>query len=1130
MIYLKSFSELSKNDAAIAGGKGASLGEMTKAGIPVPPGFVISASTFDYFLEFAGIDADIDAIINKVNHQEIHTVEQASREIQAIILNSSISKEIELEISTEFKKLRTKYVAVRSSATAEDSSSAAWAGQLDSFLNTNEENLLENVKKCWASLFTPRAIFYRFEKELHNQKISVAVVIQKMVESEVSGIAFSVHPVTEDYNQIIIEAGFGLGEAIVSGQITPDSYVIAKDSLKILDKNIYTQERGIYRSKDNKSNDWVNIQNKKGSLQCLSDEQILELSKLIIEIENHYGFPCDIEWAMKSGEFYIVQSRPITTLKNRSISDNYKDNPVVLSKWCSREYSLLQIVQYCQLILENKEKTEYFMDHELFFYNSKIKMVEVYHSLSELDGLFKSIGGLARDPIFVREVITDFNQALNELIPYFEGHKKTKNIFEFRLLYDLFFKFYRGNSYVWVLPLLNFLPEADRNMAMVCREATEKYSSDRDAVLVNNLKIIFPFLDNLVRFLLPEEVFEGKIDNALKEKLERRSRGFVYYRNQLHQSSEIRDFFHSNGLEMEKYDISSNPDEIKGVIAQKGIARGRVKLVFVAADLGKVEKGDIMISPMTRPEFLPIMKRALAFVTDEGGTTCHAAIVAREIGKPCIIGTKIATQMLKDGDEIEVDANNGIVRILKRNLESSIDIKKFKETTKDRLHVSQQGDISIALLGNICNTIQDKYVSVYGYNHVIPILTLQKGSQGVCYFDLEMYRDFSRVSYSRVKKSVYNLPEYKDYQEISKIIDNEYRNFFIPKNINEAKEKISYYFELAKKYLASTLFCEAVDHQIVNELIENLEVKNINEFIETSILPTKPSFVNHQNQLLLDDKDLSWSFTNYFSAPDKKERLKLVEKKRSELVIEETKEEIEKNEKAAQLNQTLVDSLIRKSSSEQKKLIEFIQVSINMRDERKEFILKLFTMLGDSLRYLAKELNISYDAISTMVDIEIDKLEDPLFLEILKERSGKGVVMISYNDGPKVEVVDYDFVKSILFDESIKVNNLEGICANKGKYAGTVRVIISKKDFHLFKDGEILVTGMTRAEYVPLMRKSGAIVTDEGGVTCHAAIISRELGKPCVINTRIATQVLKDGDEVEVDADSGVIRILKEAQ
>ncbi|MDP1619910.1 MAG: PEP/pyruvate-binding domain-containing protein, partial [bacterium] len=166
---------------------------------------------------------------------------------------------------------------------------------------------------CWASLFTPRAIFYRFEKNLHKQKISVAVVVQKMVESEFSGIAFSVHPVTEDYNQLIIEAGFGLGEAIVSGQITPDSYVVEKNPRNILDINVSTQERGIYRAK-NGGNEWRDIPEPQASAQVLTEKQILELSEIILGIEKHYGFPCDIEWAFEGGKFYIVQSRPITTL------------------------------------------------------------------------------------------------------------------------------------------------------------------------------------------------------------------------------------------------------------------------------------------------------------------------------------------------------------------------------------------------------------------------------------------------------------------------------------------------------------------------------------------------------------------------------------------------------------------------------------------------------------------------------------------------------------------------------------------------------------------------------------------------------------------------------------------------
>ena len=245
MEFIRKFDQLNKGNADIAGGKGASLGEMSNAGIPVPPGFVVLSSSFEQFIKETDLVQEIDAILYKVDHKEIHTVESASEKIRELILNAEMPKDIADEISRSFKELNTKYVAVRSSATAEDGKDHAWAGQLESYLNTKEDDILTKVKLCWSSLFTPRAIFYRFEKGLHLTKISVAVVIQKMVESEVSGIAFSVHPVTEDRNQLIIEAGFSLGEAIVSGSVTPDSYVVEKEPRNILDINVSTQDRGL---------------------------------------------------------------------------------------------------------------------------------------------------------------------------------------------------------------------------------------------------------------------------------------------------------------------------------------------------------------------------------------------------------------------------------------------------------------------------------------------------------------------------------------------------------------------------------------------------------------------------------------------------------------------------------------------------------------------------------------------------------------------------------------------------------------------------------------------------------------------------------------------------------------------
>lgn len=312
-MHTKNFKEITKKDVKIAGGKGASLGEMTKAKIAVPPGFVVLADAFNRFLEETDLGQELEAELKKVNYKDVNSVDGASAIIRSLIDRVPMPKDLEVEIIRDFKKLKAKFVAVRSSATAEDSSAASWAGELESYLNTTEKTLLANVKKCWSSLFTPRAIFYRNEKGLLKTKVSVAVVIQEMVESEISGIAFTVHPVTQDRNQMIIEAGYGLGEAIVSGSVTPDAYVIHKKDFSIVDINIADQDRQIVRCL-RKGVKWVPVAAKLKSQQKLNGRQVVELAKICAGIEKHYKFPCDIEWAYAKKRFYITQSRPITTL------------------------------------------------------------------------------------------------------------------------------------------------------------------------------------------------------------------------------------------------------------------------------------------------------------------------------------------------------------------------------------------------------------------------------------------------------------------------------------------------------------------------------------------------------------------------------------------------------------------------------------------------------------------------------------------------------------------------------------------------------------------------------------------------------------------------------------------------
>ena len=344
-MFIKIFKQITKKDVNIAGGKGASLGEMTKTKIPVPQGFVILANAFDRFIKEADLIQEIESQLNQVNYEDINSVDRVSNVIRDLIHDAKMPKDLKIGILTKYitlgpspklgegdnsSSLRMRglgggFVAVRSSATAEDSEVASWAGELETYLNTTEKTLLANVKKCWSSLFTPRAIFYRKEKNLHKAHVGVAVVVQEMVESEISGITFTVHPVTQDKNQMIIEAGWGLGEAIVSGSITPDSYVVNKlkvkskklkvnDKFEILDINVAEQKKQIVRCLK-KGVKWVAVPKSRQEKQKLSGEQIVELAKLCAQIEKHYKKPQDIEWALRDGKFFIVQSRPITTLR-----------------------------------------------------------------------------------------------------------------------------------------------------------------------------------------------------------------------------------------------------------------------------------------------------------------------------------------------------------------------------------------------------------------------------------------------------------------------------------------------------------------------------------------------------------------------------------------------------------------------------------------------------------------------------------------------------------------------------------------------------------------------------------------------------------------------------------------------
>lgn len=476
------FKELSKDSLAEAGGKGANLAEMTNAGFPVPEGFIVSSYAYFNFIKRNGIDAIIQRECGALNVYDNLALDKASQAVKAAILQGEIPSDIRADIITNYNKLcgaslipadsQEVYVAIRSSGTAEDLVQASFAGQNETFLNVKGgEKVVDAVKKCWASLFGARSIYYRVEQGFDHLKVGLACVIQKMCQSEVSGVMFSVDPFTGDDSKIVVEGGFGLGEAVVSGSITPDRYVIDKRSMQISNKRLSKQTRMI--TKVQGIDQWVSVEEELAEVQKVPDKFVLELAEYCLKLEQHYQHAQDVEWGVENGKVYIVQTRAVTTLKS-----NEKRNAV-------------------EKIGEKQEE--------------------------------------------------------------------------------------------------------------ITEETAEKI--DEPAT--------------------PQEAYLQRGESRAM-----------------------------NEVEVEKGEETAL---VQGLPASPGLASGPVRLVMDIKELYKVKKGDVLVTQMTTPDYVPAMKRACAIVTDEGGTTAHAAIVSRELGVPCIVGTTNATQVLHEGEIVTVDADHGCV-------------------------------------------------------------------------------------------------------------------------------------------------------------------------------------------------------------------------------------------------------------------------------------------------------------------------------------------------------------------------------------------------------------------------------------------------------------------------------------
>ena len=518
------FEEIDRSSLSVAGGKGANLGEMTKAGLPVPPGFCVSADAYFEFIYANAIDAVIRKELEGLDTEDTNALQAASDVVKAAVVKGAIPSDVRADIVKAYNKLcgagiipsvgEELLVAVRSSATAEDLPEASFAGQQATFLNVKgSEEVVAKVRECWASLFEARAIYYRCQNKFDHLKVGLCAVVQKMVQSESSGIMFTVDPISQDENKIVIEAGFGLGEAIVSGQITPDHYAVTKDSMQIVESFTSHQEDMIILT--DKGNEHVAVAEELREARKISDEQVLELAAIGKKIEEHYGFPQDIEWAIDKEGLYIVQSRPITTLKRKpeagSAVPGAPDAEVPVPQAYSAQSSS-----------------------------------ERPSSASSVGELLSQISG---------EVIVPASSS--SAFPFASTPSSP--------------------------PTFNVVSGASEVSSQVA-------SAVAFGVPAAGAKVL-----------------------------------------------------------------------LQGMGASPGIASGPVKVISDAKGVYLVKNGDVLVAPMTTPDFVPAMKRACAIVTDEGGSTCHAAIVSRELGIPCIVGTRTATKSLSTGQVITVDAKRGVV-------------------------------------------------------------------------------------------------------------------------------------------------------------------------------------------------------------------------------------------------------------------------------------------------------------------------------------------------------------------------------------------------------------------------------------------------------------------------------------
>jgi rifampicin phosphotransferase len=338
-VYTAWFNEIGKEDIALVGGKGANLGELSRAGLPVPPGFVVTTRAYDAFVEAGGLRDEILGLASQPNVDDPAAFEEAAEKIHALFALAATPDDVAAEVRASYDRLTNtegEAVAVRSSATAEDLPGASFAGQQETYLNVRGERaLIEALEACWASLWTARAMAYRARQGIGAASVSLAVVVQRMVEAEAAGIMFTADPAGGGRDRVVINAAWGLGEAVVGGEVTPDSLVVVKGSGRVISRE--TADKEVMTVYTGEGTGQRSVPEARRREEVLDDETAAVLARYGARIEDHYGVPQDIEWALADRELFILQARPITNLPPPPPTDVRWEPPYTGSAWWRRQ-------------------------------------------------------------------------------------------------------------------------------------------------------------------------------------------------------------------------------------------------------------------------------------------------------------------------------------------------------------------------------------------------------------------------------------------------------------------------------------------------------------------------------------------------------------------------------------------------------------------------------------------------------------------------------------------------------------------------------------------------------------------------------------------------------------------------